>query len=364
MLLADHLKQQAGADVDIGGMIASLASRIDKAQRFVLGRDAAEACVELLRSRPSNLVKALPLCRLPYPTMWVETSGGFSENHRGPEAPVPSMQGTLIDGLDSQRGCMTVAWVHPPTEKHPVHHCNASPYGLWFDFSEDGDAGALVRAHHAKILEGLHPKIADLIRTVCHRIETRFNIPGNDDEAVRNFMRHREWWARWANDKREVEALHQHQRHMCVGLSPHGLGAVLAVLDLSVQMNDGNTFAEFMTNWEKDVEGEGPFGQFFITLLNSRNCTTTAPVSMAKLNKARAKRNGKKPPLLDYTTVNLTMSRARARAGEASGLSREAMRQHLVRGHFKVRASGVYWWNAFVRGDKPAGPRERYEVRA
>ena len=65
MMLADHLLMQANGIYDVGGMFASMASVIRKSQRFVMGRDTAEACIELLRSRPSNLTKALPLCRLP-----------------------------------------------------------------------------------------------------------------------------------------------------------------------------------------------------------------------------------------------------------------------------------------------------------
>ena len=368
-MLADHIKQQAGGAVDIGGMLSSMAAKIDKAQRFVLGHDAAEACIELMKSRPSNMIKAMPICRLPYKTMWVETSGGFSENTRDPiVAPIPASQGTLIDGFDSQRGCMTIAWVHGPTAEHREYQCNASPYGLWFDFSEDGDAIAMVRAHHAKVVANVEADLttrlaSQLIRIVCERIESRFSL-SEDPDRIREFMRRHEVWARWVNDPHEVEALQRHNRHMKVGLSPHGIGSVLAALAIGASFNSPDAFARMMGNWEQDIEGEGPFGQFFLTLLNSKNCMTQAPVSMAKLNKARAKRSGNKPALLDYTTINLTMSPARARAGAASGLSREAMRLHLVRGHFKVRKTGVYWWNSFPRGDasKPAPERQRYEV--
>ena len=365
MMLADHLIQGAGDVTDLGGMISSIASRVRQAQRFVMGRDAADACLELLRSRPSNMIKALPLCRLPYETMWIETPGGFSEMPPRPGAPVPSFQGTLIEGRGEQRGVMTVAWVHPPTGKHPGYHCNASPFSLWFDFAEDCNADTIVREYHQQVLATVKNSVHHhLIKTVMGKIEEK-SLPATNDE-IRKFMREQSWWGRWANDPREVEALHQHERHMRVGLSPHGLGGVIAALDLATMAGDPKLFSAMMSSWETDVVGEGPFAQFFITLLNSKNCATQQPVSMAKLNKARAKRSGNKPPLLDYTTLTLTMSRTRARAAEASGLSHETMRQHLVRGHFKIRKTGIYWWHPFVRGDasKPTVQRQRYEVEA
>jgi hypothetical protein len=366
MMLADHLAAQAGTPTDMGGMIASIASRVKRAQRFVMGRDASEACLELIRSRPSNLIKGLPLCRLPYETMWVETAGGFADDVPARVgAPVPLYQGNLIEGRGSQRGVMTIAWVHSPTATIPEHHCNASPYSLWFDFSEDCNVKAMVREHHEQVVASVkQPIIAGMIKSVLDRIETKFALP-TSSEDIREFMLQRSWWGRWANDPREREALHQHERHMQVGLSPHGLGGVLSAIELSAAMNDPKLFAAMMSSWETDIVGEGPFAQFFITLLNSKNCTAREPVSMAKLNKARAKRGGSKPQLLDYTNLTLTMSKARVRAGQARGMSHETMRQQLVRGHFKIRKTGIYWWNPFVRGDasKPSH-RQRYEVHA
>jgi hypothetical protein len=288
MMLADHLIQQSGSATDMGGMVASIASRVKQAQRFVMGRDASEACLELLRSRPSNMIKGLSLCRLPYETMWVETAGGFSDLPPRPGAPVPVFQGTLIEGRGSQRGVMTVAWVHAPSASVPGFHCNASPFSLFFDFSEDCNADAMVRDYHQQVLASTQSGIQQkLVKTVLNRIESKFALP-TTDEAIREFMRERSWWGRWANDPREVEALHQHERHMRVGLSPHGLGGVLAALQLAVAMDNPEMFSTMMASWETDITGEGPFAQFFITLLNSKNCTTQQPVSMGPAPSAAA----------------------------------------------------------------------------
>jgi hypothetical protein len=58
--------------------------------------------------------------------------------------------------------------------------------------------------------------------------------------------------------------------------------------------------------------------------------------------------------LLDYTHIGIRLTRALgARAGMAAD-PRQAARLHLVRGHFKIRKSGVYWWSPFARGQGTA----------
>jgi hypothetical protein len=47
--------------------------------------------------------------------------------------------------------------------------------------------------------------------------------------------------------------------------------------------------------------------------------------------------------------INTEMTALAARAGMA-GDERNPSRLHLVRGHFKIRASGVYWWSPHARG--------------
>src|SRR6185295_2908196 len=103
-----------------------------------------------------------------------------------------------------------------------------------------------------------------------------------------------------------------------------------------------------------------------LAMLNSRNCVEREPVDLSRLNKARGKRG--KQPLMSYTKTKLVLSRARARAADAQGISREAARQHLVRGHFKIRppgkkggGGGVFWWAPVLRGDVVKGEVERVE---
>ena len=72
MIFADDIMAGVGGTSDIGGMIKSFASKLARAERFVLDRQVIEAAKQLAKSNPSSLVSALPLCRAPYATTWFE----------------------------------------------------------------------------------------------------------------------------------------------------------------------------------------------------------------------------------------------------------------------------------------------------
>jgi hypothetical protein len=102
-----------------------------------------------------------------------------------------------------------------------------------------------------------------------------------------------------------------------------------------------------------------------LILLNSKNCVSindcTPP---AALNKARVKRG--KLPLISYRTVKINLGRRDIREASAQKMSESEIRRHLVRGHFKIRKTGVYWWRNHIRGVAAAGvvAHESYRVTA
>ena len=113
MTLADDILAARGSEFDLGGVLTSLGRAIESAQRFKLTDDVALACMELIHSRPSTLNAALPLCRLPYSSIWVETRGGLGRNQTPiQDRPAPVKQGVLIESANDtgQTGVMTVAW--------------------------------------------------------------------------------------------------------------------------------------------------------------------------------------------------------------------------------------------------------------
>jgi hypothetical protein len=76
------------------------------------------------------------------------------------------------------------------------------------------------------------------------------------------------------------------------------------------------------------------------------------------LNKAREKR-GKKP-LRFYTYVHLDHTIAEVDAKAHNGNSKTI---HLVRGHFKRRSTGVFWWRPHLSGTVDGPQRAGYIVK-
>lgn len=102
-----------------------------------------------------------------------------------------------------------------------------------------------------------------------------------------------------------------------------------------------------------------------LALLNSRNCVSIDPCpDQWRENRSRMRQGKKK--LISYSTVRLSLSAAQERQARAAGATAEELRRHIVRGHFKVRRSGIYWWRPFFRGNPEIGTviREGYEVTA
>jgi hypothetical protein len=85
-----------------------------------------------------------------------------------------------------------------------------------------------------------------------------------------------------------------------------------------------------------------------LALLNSKNV-----VDLSSGQRGRNAKPGKKP-LLSYTICKINMRRRLGTEGDHLSSS-GACRAHFVRGHFKMRRSGVYWWSPFIRGDKSLG---------
>jgi hypothetical protein len=169
-------------------------------------------------------------------------------------------------------------------------------------------------------------------------------------------------WATWANNESERRALQTLHQHAMPFFPSHCLGFLNWCATLAHQNNKMDAFlTDILTNWKHDIEGEPPFAETIIGLMNSRNAVEHRPVDLTALNKQRTKRG--RPTFLPYRTTHLRLTQAQTRALRDGVMSRQEAGQHTVRGHFKVRKHGIYWWTPFYRGD-PTRPlhRQEYEV--
>lgn len=362
MNLADHIIAARESLEDVFGSITSAAATLEKAQRFDLADDVVKACGQLTDSKPSSLVAALPLCRLPYDNMWIEYRGGLGPEPEGqPGRPIPARQGFLIECVDhdakGQVGIATLAWVH--THERPA--VTIAPFAIYFDWRTDGDVIEVIRSRHKAIIDGWkEEKTLPIVHGIVKTFDMRFLSNALDPLRIKQFFVTRKNWEKHTIDDKQIEAFKMLERHMLFGISPHGMNTLVAVA-MHAMVNQAEAKSLY-DNWLADIQGEGTYLQCLLAMMNSRNCVENIPIDLSRLNKARARRG--KRPLLSHARTNLVLSRSMTRVAEASGMTRDAARQHLVCGHFKIRRTGVFWWTPFLRGDPKRGKiaRESYDV--
>jgi hypothetical protein len=329
-MLADDVIAGVGGEADqlFHGGIRALADDLRRAARFDLTPGVMMSARTVHVSPVEARVRALPLCRLPFQRTWFEWPGGAGappKEHSivGPAryAPVPRRCGALVTVDESrQRGTMTWAWFTKQTDE-----VNMCPLSVTFDWREEPEP------------------LDDLQEQALRRY-------GISKEEANDRM--------YAADIRQLPRL-RGQPRVVMEADRDRFGFIWSPYVSS--------FADDYTRrsgpldpthrlWAAaigDITGEPGLLRCVILLLNSRNMTAAEAVpAPAKLNKARAQKG--KQPLLDYTTIRIRLSRAMAtRAGSVD--ERSPSRFHVVRGHFKVRKTGIYWWNDFGRGDPTQG---------
>jgi hypothetical protein len=329
-MLADDLIAAVGGDGDrlYRGAFSLMAPRLKAAQRFDLAPEVLRSALTIARSAIGPQLRALSLCKLPFQRCWFEWPGAFSglPSLRGNVGGIPRRMGALVTTDESlQRGTIVYAWLHPDSDLGGANIC---PLLVTFDWRPEAtepvpDLGGAARWHEQasaadwQTLAGQFDRVRLSSRADVIAETRRFGIMGNP--MMEKFMDYAE------------------------ETSPDAVGKILAAANL-------------------DIEGEPPLLRAAIMLLNSRNLARTEPRPIpAKLQRARG-RNGK-PPLLDYTHVGIRLTRALgARAGMASD-PHHPNRLHLVRGHFKIRRSGVFWWAPHSRGTPDLGPPIKGQTR-
>jgi hypothetical protein len=112
----------------------------------------------------------------------------------------------------------------------------------------------------------------------------------------------------------------------------------------------------------EDWGGEMRFMVAVLGLLNTRNVVQMETVNKDKHNIKRVKQG--KPPLFSHTLLKV---RRTVYVKEGPLLSPEQqhrdLRFHFVKGHFKIRKTGVFWWNVYARGSVKHGFVDKdYEV--
>lgn len=284
---------------------SEMQSNLQSAQKFVLDDDVAVAVDSVRLGHAKSLMDADDFARLPYSLCWFEWSyssiqddewedgNGYSDRAKA-TLTKPSKIGILAVAEDDllTRGRLWLGW----SDIHGVHVC---PVSCNFRFGD---------SHNDVSQEEL-----DFIRS---------NKSVN--KAVRASVR----------NKSDAIALGHIRQQFSF--------APLALPTEIIQSE--------MANWG----GEMIFFKSLLILLNTQNGVDLDRSDLSKLNRSRVK--SRKRELFSHRTVRLRgMRYRRAIAGLTSGKNDRITRAHLVRGHFKIRKTGAFWWSPFVRGDAHAG---------
>src|SRR5215475_5920629 len=353
MILADDIMLAVGGENDVGGFMTSVAKTLQEAERFVLSDDVANAGYDLISSKPSSLLDAMSMCRVPYPIMWLEWNGSASGRvgwdllpytEKVAETPekltrrTPVKLGCLIESRPADkgtRGSMTWLWKLPDGRG-----LSAGGLCIMFDFTGH------VREWGRSEIDDRSPYAPAL----------RHWSQDANDETLVSVMQNSLRWKALAKNQFERDALRKLSHYEMPWISRHATGWID-----QVARHAPDELHDVIRAWTGDICGEAPFVDAIILMMNSKNAVEHQTTDLSKLNKARAKH--KRPLFLSHRVTHIHLSKTRAKVAAAAGMTRAEARAHLVRGHFKIRKSGVYWWSSFLRGTKGNPYREHYDVR-
>ena len=337
MRLYDIIQQKAGTDLDVAykGLIGKFAQALQKAQCFELSPQVTSACATVSASKPSSILAATPMLRLPYPAIWLEWYADRGDYLKHNEKLIPERMGCLVtsDGTINNRGLAYWAWFH-----HTVD-VTIAPFGIAFDWDMS----------HPPVISQLVNRFklpSYLLDNMSERFGGKF--------AAQAILANTKKWYDVANNNTEKQAFISLEGRAAI-VPNHYAMAFIEEYRLLDPTNPG------MANFTDDVCGELPFVEAFIIMLNSKNILDRIPEDFAKLNKARTKQ--RKAPLREFTTTKLRLTRTSINRANAAGIGHSEIRAHICRGHFKTRKSGVYWWSPHFRGNKNTSvTRKNYEV--
>lgn len=109
----------------------------------------------------------------------------------------------------------------------------------------------------------------------------------------------------------------------------------------------------------EDWGGEMRFMIAVIGLLNARNVVYQVPVDKERHNAKRIK--NKQLPLFSHKLLKIKPEIYVRDWRDSQEQQHKDLRMHFVRGHFKHRKTGLFWWSMYVRG-KQGFVAKDYEV--
>lgn len=294
-MLADQLLEpNAELDDMMFGAGDSYRAVVKRAQKFVLDRSIGEVAGDMSRPQVRDV---MPYCRLPYPTCWLE----IAQQDR------PFFADAFAQGPNHSGG----KTYQPSRVGILCEQQGDNPQRFWATL-----AWSYSRAD--QLAQGL-----DTPLSVCP-YGVSIWCDEYDHELDEPFL-------------------------LKMLVAPYWRTAMTLISSKAPGM-----VAILKRNADHDWAGEPWFWLAVMALLNAKNgASSTFVAAPEALNKARRKAG--KPEKVDYHQLTLRIGPRDAPGRRSTPSGRDPARAHTVRGHFKIRATGVYWWRPFIRGDLQEG---------
>ena len=340
MLLLDKLIKQSDLHVNplIKQAYQAIAADIKQAERFVLHKDAVAAMFNVSQTKPTSISSALPWALAPYPLIWIEWSEGDIEAAETeataapiPEGRRPRRTGVLIRTLGGpDRGVMTLCWDFPGDEE--VNVSWIQQLYDWRDF--EGDVLELAALHGLSFpfpVRRASPVPSSSVARQLHLSKAA----GKQLETIEERAALQEMWLKC----------------YCV---PSNYSFTAGGTGGRVQVSKAD-YDEAVTSWYGEIA-------FVVAVLLLMNVKSYLQVEVPEISRRMARR--KRPKRLPFSEIKLALPAYQQQRAAENGASKAEIRRHLVRGHFKIRKTGVYWWSHHARGAGPLSKRAGYNVRA
>jgi len=300
-----------------------LGEKLKNTNRFILNRDAVMTIHSISESTPKRFLQALAVCRLPFPSLWVEFAfqdrtdwmneakkrGLIIETHE--HASPPSRIGFYLEQLDKEGRKILVlpCWSHPKM-------------------------GTVSLCHMAL--------------TICTDVG-KYKLADSDvmsmQERLKEISNRKSIYLKWMNDPEEIQAGFELEARMTEEI-PDFLKTMWIPILKNASKSEIIKIKEMA---QYDLKAEWRFILALLTVLNSRNVVDIGPtVDVSKLNKARIRKGSK--PLMNHREIKLSLSKVQKNRLN-DGIGNKDIQAHLCRGHFKLRRSGLFWWSPHVRGN-------------
>lgn len=358
MRLADQIAASVGGREDriCAGAITSVARDLQRCEKFDLTRDVVKAASYVSAQKPSTLLQAVRFCRFPFPLMWFEWNPADLEGRDETptdDAPQPARMGCLLQPIAYSEDVagLTFMWSHK--QGRGLWGC---PYAGMISWRPNAIREMLEVAKHQPVPDILraHGHGNEIDDALIERMVGRLNRA--EAAKVADKMSK---WRQFSDNDRELDAIGRLGEFVSLGVSPHWVRFIFAC-----EQQGPQTWAALRDRWEQDITGEPRFVQSVLAILNTRNGAELEREDLSRLNRARAK--NRKPPLFEYHITRLALSRHAARQEAQGRRSHAELVQEKVRGHFKVRKTGIFWWSPYTRNkDAPTiSSRAGYRVVA